>query len=448
MGSYAYLSLGSLDIAADREEIDPGTMLIFRESDKYAVIADQPNLKDVQARNNIDDEDIDEYGPITIVRFSCPAHVAKDRLDLMGFTREVAISGFKLGLSEKIAHYEGLVKRTTHREVNEHFRETLQVVRKLQAEDWLSAIRQIIVEGLERPPANIGLQWSEHTPLLRYMLMSDRFGFPGYEYRHYIRLLLEAASETDELEYDLTDLVVGGWLDNVEDLVSYADELLSTDFINTRRVIVLTEGRTDKWVIERSLNVLYPHLAEYFHFYDFNGAKKGGGAGELANTVKAFAAAGIANKIVALFDNDTAGDSAIRTLSGIAIPRNIVVLKYPDIELARNYPTLGPAGLVWMDINGLAGSIELYLGRDVLEEGGSCQTPIQWTGYDRGLSRYQGEILNKPDLLKNFDKKLKTCETEPSSVSSFDWDGMSSVLRTLRSAFHDLDASEILKAPI
>jgi hypothetical protein len=43
-------------------------------------------------------------------------------------------------------------------------------------------------------------------------------------------------------------------------------------------------------------------------------------------------------------------------------------MQYPEIDIARDYPTLGTNGLSHMDVNGLAGSIELYLGADVLRD--------------------------------------------------------------------------------
>ena len=74
--------------------------------------------------------------------------------------------------------------------------------------------------------------------------------------------------------------------------------------------------------------------------------------------LKSFAGAGIANRIVLLLDNDTAARDAVRALRGAKLLDHYSVLHYPDIELARSYPTLGPTGLSEMDVNGLAGSIE------------------------------------------------------------------------------------------
>jgi hypothetical protein len=160
--------------------------------------------------------------------------------------------------------------------------------------------------------------------------------------------------------------------------------------------------------------------------------------------VKAFAAAGIMNRVIALFDNDSAAESAIRSLSSVSLPKNIVIRKYPDIQLAENYPTLGPSGVVSMSVNGLAGSIELYLRNDVLRDESGNLMPIQWRGYEKGVNKYQGEILNKSNLHTKFDQKLKICETDPSRISSFDWNGICAILNTMRTAFHQMDAAEIL----
>ena len=57
------------------------------------------------------------------------------------------------------------------------------------------------------------------------------------------------------------------------------------------------------------------------------------------------------------------------------------VLHYPDLPLLRRYPTLGPQLVdpVIMDVNGRAGSLEMYLGRDLLTVDSEL-VPVQWTG--------------------------------------------------------------------
>ena len=66
-----------------------------------------------------------------------------------------------------------------------------------------------------------------------------------------------------------------------------------------------------------------------------------GSAGTLAATVKAFIAAGTSDSFIALFDNDTAGADAMRSLSAIEIPLNCQILRNPEVAIAKDYPTVG-----------------------------------------------------------------------------------------------------------
>lgn len=211
-------------------------------------------------------------------------------------------------------------------------------------------------------------------------------------------------------------------------------------------MIILTEGGTDREFLERSLRLLYPHLVDYFHFFDFTGRNLGGGVGQLANLVRAFAAADVRHRVLALFDNDTAARAALSILDMESLPSNIAVRRYPSLTLARDYPTLGPSGKACMDVNGLAGSLELYLGKDALRNEGGELSPVQWTGYDRGVRAYQGAILDKQKVLDRFSEKLACCEACPSRISQYDWEGIEAIIDTMRCAFHQVDMRAILSS--
>ena len=129
---------------------------------------------------------------------------------------------------------------------------------------------------------------------------------------------------------------------------------LTADHAENAPRIILTEGSTDRAILKEALSILYPHLAEYYSFLEFNSSRSPGGAGHLVSLVKAFAGAGVTNRIVALFDNDTSAREATRALKPLSLPSNIVALHYPDLELLRDYPTLGPSGLTTLNVNGLA----------------------------------------------------------------------------------------------
>ncbi len=454
MGSYATLSLGSLELGSTKDDIDPGLIWVFRPSDKRIRLFDRRDRR--QLAKYVEEDFIDEYdenNPFTSVEYRCTAAAARDRLDLKGFTYEVAEVDFKRGLKADVQRYEGYIRDGRFRGVSRLIEEELRVLRSLTVRSWLEALVRIKEERLSQDMLD-GLPGNDtQLPLLRYMLDSRRgsrgfYGFPEVDRRHVVRIALETASPQEHLTYDLSDLVAGGWVDEADNLVAAAENLMNETFLLSQRVIVLTEGDTDRRILERSLRLLYPHLVEYFHFFDFTGRRVGGGAGELANLVRAFAAADVRHRILALFDNDTAAKAALSNLDTDSLPDNISVRHYPSLPLARDYPTLGPSGGATMDVNGLAGSIELYLGQDVLKDDEGVFSPVQWTGYDRKIHAYQGEILDKQTVLDRFAEKLACCETRPDLISHYDWEGIEAIVDTMRRAFHRIDTQAILSGAI
>ena len=138
-------------------------------------------------------------------------------------------------------------------------------------------------------------------------------------------------------------------------------------------------------------------------FLDYE-RKPEGGASAVLRAVRAFDAAGIANRVVAVLDNDTAAADTLRGYRQSGPSDRIRVMQYPPINLAGQYPTLGPptmrsphASIELADVNGLAGSIELYLGRDVLTGQDGNLRPVQWTSFVAGMGRYHGEVTAKQD---------------------------------------------------
>ena len=446
MSSYATLSLGPAKLGQTSDYIDPGIMWIFRPSDKLVERIDRRDRE--QLAKYVMEEYLDEYdedNPFTRVEYRCAARVARDRLDLKGFTYEVARASFATGLKDKIQRYEELVKRTPGL-----FDEDLRVLRSLTVENWVKALGRILKEDLTRQTLDRLSDSDDQLPLLRHMFgpPHDFYGFTGLDLRNFARLVIEEVSPDEQLIYDLSDLAAGGWIDEVDDLVAHAEALTNTDFLLAQRVIILTEGDTDRRILERSLKLLYPHLADYFHFFDFTGKKAGGGVGDLANLVRAFAAADVRHRVLALFDNDTAARAALSNVSLEALPNNIAIRHYPNLPMAQQYPTLGPSGETRMDVNGLAGSIELYLGEDILRNADDLLSPVQWTGYERKVAAYQGKVIDKKRIQQEFDKKLALCEANPEEVGSHDWEGIRAILDTMRTAFHDIDAEAILSGAI
>lgn len=339
------------------------------------------------------------------------------------------------------------------------FKSTLKIFKEMTLNKWLSTLKEIHEQGLtyeeyeknhntllSSEESDGSLSYIEDTSLLGYMLRNeDRFyGFPGDSIYVALRLCLEVIPEKDDLVYDIGDLVLGGYFDADEDLVEYVTNLSSVEYYDIGKCIILTEGKSDKFILSESLSLLYPHLAEYFTFMDFEGAKVGGGAGSLANIVKSFSSVGIINKVIAVFDNDTAAHAALKGIEKSKISNNIKIFILPNIDILNDYPTIGPSGEVNMNVNGMAGSIEPYLGSECISNSNGKYFPIQWVGLDKGLQKYQGEITEKDKVQQHFKDKIKLCIEDESLINEFDWSGIKAILEGIFKVFHEDAENRIL----
>jgi hypothetical protein len=428
MGSYAECWLGSFYVGSTSDNVDPAIIDLFRSSDKQIISGTK---KDVPFQLHHWTSYLEEDESVDVVFYSAPVNIIRDRLNLIGYTFDTSKAAFTSWVNKKIEDSTFWAKKNN---IGKFYSERLTSLKALNVDEWLLNLKQIRDKDLKKDEAS---SKGEHQEtLIGYMLSHNWYGYPGLDLNVAIRLALEILPDTDEFIYDITDLVLSSGYSKDDDLF----ELYST----RSKTIILTEGSIDTWVISESLQLLYPHLADYFTFMDFEAARVGGGAGNLANIVKAFSGTGIVNKVIALFDNDAAAATALRGLRQVQIPLNIKVLQLPDTDFLRNYPTIGPSGLVNMNVNGLGASIELYLGKDVLIDQKENLRPIQWTGYISDVAKYQGEVLGKEEIQKKFKKKVAACKSNKTIIERVDWTELRAVLQILFSAFHDFDHVEIL----
>lgn len=249
--------------------------------------------------------------------------------------------------------------------------------------------------------------------------------------RTILRPLLDRLPADLPVELDLTEIVGRGWAP--VDLSRCASALEEGETPGGRGpMIVMTEGSGDAAVLTAAIGVLAPHLIGYLRVLDWT-LKPEGGASALVRGIRAFAAAGIRNNIVALFDNDTAAASALRSLAEGALPRNIVVVKLPVLDIARSYPTVGPSGPALCDVNGDAVAIEMFFGEDVLRTDGDL-TPVQWRGWMDGVDRYQGDLADKAGLRRRFDGKVADALASGTDTTG-DWEPLQILISRIVEAF-------------
>ena len=425
MGTYTDFCVGGYSVLSTKSQVDDIAMTVFRETDRYSRLAS--------------DED-DESCQITKIGYSAFTAIVRDRLDVMGFTLARTRTQYEIEIADMLAELKE--DPTTAADL---YATEIEILESLPFDRWLAEFTEIRtrrIESWQIPDAfntDRGLPLVDVTPVQRFMLESDRvhwFGFPPVDFRYFLRAVLSTCEEELPVTQDITYLVQAGYYSPDVALAEAARAALVGGVPANTPVVILTEGSTDRAALMASLNVLYPHLNEYFTFMDFSQLNVPGGAPYLVSVVKAFAAAGIANRVIALFDNDTAARSALATLPATPLPATLRVVSCPPISLAAAYPTVGPDGPAIADVNGRAASLELYFGLDVLSQDDGTLTPVQWRGYDEKLHAYQGEVLHKHRLQAKFLKKAARAQaTGFEQLEDKHWADMRAVLDTIRNAF-------------
>lgn len=418
MGTYYHLYFADYPVFSMKSDVEPIVMTLFREGDKRVF------KRKVSDRNALTWGHLEDKGETeTAYEYSNTISNVKQRLEIMGFTLAKVKNEFAELVREEMESIEAHLPRVGL---------PLDVIPEgTDFGAWLQAFRAIFEKKLDWDSA-----LEDEHPLVQYILKNrgPEACYPYNDLRSFFRGFIEVCPENAPVTLDITDLVENGYYPPEYALCNTALEQLALDYQGIEKIIVLTEGSTDRAILEKSLQILYPHLFEYYTFMDFGLSNVAGGAGSLVTTVKAFIGSGIKNRIVALFDNDTAAQVAKKGLAKVPLPENIRVLEYPELEIAKSYPTIGPSGISHSNINGLACSIELYLGVDVLRRDGQL-VPIHWRGYDATLNQYQGEILNKKELQDAFFVKVSQCEKDPSLIGEMDWEPMKLLLMKLFAAF-------------
>ena len=212
----------------------------------------------------------------------------------------------------------------------------------------------------------------------------------------------EGVKEDDIVVLDISDLVEGGWLDDELENTD-SDFLIPQDEFIPEIPIILTEGITDIKTLKKALRVIYPKLESNVRFLDTS-FRPETNATAIVKMIKSFAAAGINNRILAVLDNDAAASEAMTNLPR-NLPKNIKVIQYPELDLMKSYPTIGPQGEINMNVNGLAGSIEMYMGKDILIGNDGNLELVQWGGYMNRVKKYQGSLINKDAVGSRFKGK-------------------------------------------
>jgi hypothetical protein len=430
MGEYSSLYIAGYEVDSWKNCIGEGTFL-FDETD--LVESGRPYHGEEPSAESAPE---DEESSIRRYQYQRTAQEIIDRLEVMGYSLERSKISFEDAIASIIESSKdnGPPHQLENGEIVEleppyaSHEYTTRLYSGYTFEVWSGLIKKIFEQRLPRIYGSLTdedeqMEIRERDPLLHHVLYwSDyiNFGYPGFSFDMY-RGMLEVVSPDTPVVLDFSTLVDWTHPEN------YA--------CSPPRTVIMTEGKSDKRILEGTLRVMYPHLVPYFVFIDFDLANMPGSTGHLLNIVKAFVATGVQHRTIAVFDNDAAGHDALRPLSRVPLPDNIKAIALPVLPLALHYPTIGPQGTLEVDINGLACSLELYLGRDILEQGSGTLTPVRWTGLMQGVGRYQGEVMNKAEIQERYERLLEKAAIDNASARDHDWSGMRLVFESIFSAF-------------
>jgi hypothetical protein len=423
MGSYGAVYVGSVQVVSIKNRVWPELLAVFTDSMYHSRLAEAAEFY----------VDTEPGATVTAHEFTARGQIIAGRLDVLGFTPDRVYYALDHRLDQARRLCDFPLWKSTDPEWTARNEAERAFLESYSAHDWIADLRSVAPSRAEDSMTPGTLKW----------LMSH------VEDEEDERLVLRAfllARPDDEVRLDVTDLVADGWLDDCPAGICASGLSAMRGVAATHApIVVLTEGKSDIAVLEPAFRLLNPHLSDLVRFMDY-GERPTGGAGPLVNTVRSFAAAGIANRVVALFDNDTAATDALRSLDRARLPENIRVCQYPPLDLARHYPTLGPppadSGVAYADVNGLAGSIEMYLGRDILTLQDGTLRPVQWHTYIAGARQYQGEITGKQVLHEAYRAKLRAAEIDPSNIAKQDWAGIHSIFDVVLLAFRSDEVSD------
>jgi hypothetical protein len=206
-----------------------------------------------------------------------------------------------------------------------------------------------------------------------------------------LRLLAENENNIERfVQWRYADVVDGGWVDEDDVVTPLPDE---------SKILIVTEGSTDSFIIKRAIESLYPDIADFFHFVDMKEHYPFTGTGNLFNFCQGLARIKIQNNVLVVFDNDAAGVEKYNKAILLNRPKNMIICKLPDHESFNSFESVGPNGLLQADINGSAVAIECFLDSSKINV---LQNRVRWTSYNRELGRYQGELEGKDDLVRIF----------------------------------------------
>ncbi|MET9956017.1 HEPN/Toprim-associated domain-containing protein [Streptomyces sp. NPDC006339] len=429
MGHYSYLVAGDCQFLYARDHYDAELAALFIETDRKFIGADGGEVIPG------DEGPESEYA----LGYYTTARALRQRLNTQGFTSRRAVASLGEGIEEWRKRYESEEQRQPRERLaqGDSVWETVRPPR--EPNELLAAIGEAI-----RPRRSA----ESFATLQEYLQYENQFTETVsdveelrwfVEGRSLIRLITDQALDDTRVGLNLGELTgCCVHLDTTQPIAGHTRESQLAALPDNAPLIVLTEGSTDSRLLTEAMHITHPHLVGFVRFIDYAGRKAQGGVGMLVNLVNAFIAAGVAHRFVAIADNDAGGHEAFAKLKKQGLPEGCKALHYPDLPLLASYPTTADSAsstISMTDVNGVAGSLEMYLGKDVLTTDGTLM-PVHLGNFIPTVQRHQGALskTHKGLVHKAFEAKIRTAQREQHSGTG-DWSGVHAIIESIVHAF-------------
>lgn len=349
-------------------------------------------------------EDTDTEESYSQKSYDVPAPVMRERLEIMGFSDAVWREELQEYVDQKIAYrVEDVERQEVGTPERTRAERTLAIVQRSSLLRWMKMWLRLVDHTVNQI-------YTVPEDTLMYEMYDKHAGLERIFTRELIALrgALEVLDADEFVTFDFTNAVYQ------EEIVAANEALSETARYTVLRavrefdpVLVLTEGRTDARIISESFDRIHPEIAHMFSYMDHATFKVPGGTSALVGLARSLAGAKISNRIVFLFDNDTAGHEGYQQFQKVNCPKHYQGLILPYLKSAEAYPTIGPTGDAPVNVNGSACGIELYCGPKALTGADGSPCPVHWKGYMDGMKRYQGEPIDKDGIKERFLMALR-----------------------------------------
>ncbi|MGA5308687.1 HEPN/Toprim-associated domain-containing protein [Micromonospora taraxaci] len=384
MGEYWTLTSGRVTLLRGRNYVPDKVMALFRESDRRV---DRDLLREYESLTEENEIDPRRFDRMIGYEISTSAFLA--RLALMGFDPTSTRREVLRYLSEEL---EGEVESEEDEYV---FRSRWETSVKAQVGSVRALLNRVIAWVKSHDGWSVRPRSRDSLDSFCHDIWEDIT--EGYDDpRFALALLSTGLRKASIVRLELTRLMQGGWMERDELLATTAQRRMKAETASSGQIIVVTEGSTDAHLIRTALKLVAPEIADYYSFLDFHSTDAPGGVDRVVSLTRGLAAAGVMNRVLAVLDNDCAGRLGERALLTSSLPDTFGVMRLPDVSVAEAYPSLGPDGQSFHNVNGRACTIEFMFGRDVLEQAhGGELPPVRWKSFIQPLNDYQGEVLEK-----------------------------------------------------